>query len=184
MPLTNRDMSQAPTSILNLNNLYNGNLCAILFDALTKQNIYSICEEFWSGILLKGMEQSFTQMSVFVTAVIDDLNSLNFNTKNLTQIISDDSVFTSFEKFVQIYLLYLYITNALIFSELVDSNLNNIFDIYKFITIGYCIFGVFLFFVLLFLIQNSKSIFYRFMNFILILPTIYIIEGFIMRYLN
>lgn len=176
MPLTNTDFTTASSSIIELNNLYNVNACSVLFDSVTQKSHYDLCSMFWSSILLKGMEQSITQMSVVITSVIDDFNSLNLKTKNFTQVIADGSVFDTFEKFIQIYLLDSYKTTVKIFRELTSSNLDNIFSIYKYITIGYIIFGIFLFAFMLIFIYSSKKIFNTFMNFIAILPTIYIIE--------
>ena len=176
MPLTNTDLTIASPSIINLNDLYNQNACLVLFDPVTQTSEYNECSNFWSSILLKGMEQSITQMSVVVTSVLDDFNSLNIRSKNLAQMLSEGSAFDSFEKFIQIYLLDSYMYTVKIFRELNTTNLNKIYSMYKNIMIGYIVFGIILFGFLLYFIFDSKNIFNTFMNFIGILPTIYIME--------
>jgi len=176
MPLTNTDLTKASKSILKLNDLYNYNACEILYDSSKLPYEYNQCSNFWSSILLKGMEQSITQMSVVITSVLDDLHSLNINSKNITQVIQEGSNFDTYEKFVQIYLLDAYQYTTQIFRDLNKSNLDNIYKIYRYIMIGYIIFGIFLFFFMLYFIHNSKYIFNTFMNFIGILPMIYLME--------
>jgi hypothetical protein len=52
--------------------LYNGDSCQILFLEEIKQNLtniisqkdYDDCTVFWSAILIKGLEQSMTQMII------------------------------------------------------------------------------------------------------------------------
>lgn len=69
MPLIN-DLNSNSGSTNMLNDLYNKNACAIL--SVDEENITK-CNEFWLGILNKGMEQSITQISVIINTVIDNL---------------------------------------------------------------------------------------------------------------
>jgi len=63
-----------------LNILYNGDSCQILFlEEINKNNLtnsiaqkdYDDCTVFWSAILIKGMEQSMTQMIIEKNSVVD-----------------------------------------------------------------------------------------------------------------
>lgn len=176
MPLVNTDLTTASAPIVSLNNLYNVNSCAVLFDQKTRSADYSYCASFWSSILIKGMEQSITQMSVVVTTVLDDLHSLNLGKKSLQSVIANNSPFSGYEMFVEFYLFKAYMKTVGIFRSLNSDNLLQIYEIYKGIMIAYICFVVILFGLLYYFVYKSKYIFNTFMNFIGILPAKYLIE--------
>ena len=176
MPLINTDLTTASDIINNLNNLYNLDACSVIFDKTAEIQDYTECSKFWSSILLKGMEQSITQMSVVITSVLDDLHSLNQHTKTLEQILAAGSTFNTYEQFMELYLFKSYMKTVLIFRSLNQTNLDLIFSIYRSIMIGYICFVVVLFFFLLYFVYKSKYIFNTFMNFIGILPVKFLLE--------
>lgn len=176
MPIISTDLTAASETINNLNNLYNIDACAELFDKTKQEVDYAQCANFWSSILLKGMEQSITQMSVVITSVLDDLNSLNQNSKSLAQILQKNSVFITYEQFVELYLFNSYMKTVDIFKTLNSANLNVIYSTYQTTMIGYICFVVILFIFLLYFVYKSKFIFNTFMNFIGILPVKYLLE--------
>ena len=175
MPLINVDLTTAPTSIVNLNTLYNSNACSILFAG--DQPSIDKCSKFWSSILTKGMEQSITQMSVVVTNVLDDLRSLNDGNKALEDVIKKDSEFNSYEIFVEWYLFNGYMKTVGIFRTLETTRLSTIYNTYQSLMVGYMCFVIILFCLLLYFVYKSKSIFNNFMNFIGILPVKYLMEN-------
>lgn len=176
MPLINTDLTTASSTIISLNNLYNSDACAILFDQTTQKKDYTECSKFWSSILLKGMEQSITQMSVVITSVLDDLHSLNQNTKSLDQILQAGSTFNTYEQFVELYLFKSYMETVQIFRSLNQNNLQLIYATYRSLMIGYICFVIILFGLLLYFVFKSKFIFNTFMNFIGILPVKFLME--------
>jgi len=176
MPIISTDLSAASATINSLNNLYNVDACAELFNKTLQSTDYLQCSGFWSSILLKGMEQSITQMSVVITSVLDDLNSLNQNSKSLSQVLQSNSVFMTYEQFVELYLFNSYMKTVEIFRNLNTANLNVIFSTYQSTMIGYICFVVILFSFLLYFVYKSKIIFNTFMNFIGILPVKYLLE--------
>jgi hypothetical protein len=176
MPLINTDLNTASDAVIKLNNLYNVNSCEVLFDKKIQIDDYNYCSNFWSSILLKGMEQSITQMSVVVTTVLDDLHSLNMKKKSLQNIIAPTSPFGGYELFVEFYLFKSYMQTVEIFRSLNQDNLLKIYDIYKAIMIGYICFVLILFCLLLYFVYRSKNIFNTFMNFIGILPAKFLVE--------
>jgi len=176
MPLINIDLTTASDTINNLNNLYNNDACSIIFDKNTEQVDYSKCSMFWSSILLKGMEQSITQMSVVITSVLDDLHSLNQNSKSLDQVLAAGSTFNTYEQFVELYLFKSYMQTVGFFRILNSTNLDAIYSIYRFIMMGYICFVIILFALLLYFVFKSKYIFNTFMNFIGILPVKFLLE--------
>jgi len=68
------------------NLLYSINSCEALFKSPSDMEY---CNKFWSGVLLKGMEQAITQMGVVIGTVLDELTSLNDhnNTKMLYNLL-------------------------------------------------------------------------------------------------
>lgn len=187
MPIISTDLSSASSTIVSLNNLYNVDACSELFIKYSNASSsgvsgssysldYSECSKFWSSILLKGMEQSITQMSVVITSVLDDLNSLNQNSKSIAQILQDNSVYSTYEQFVELYLFDSYMKTKQIFKELNAANLDVIYATYQSIMIGYICFVIILFGFLLYFVYKSKFIFNTFMNFIGILPVKYLLE--------
>jgi hypothetical protein len=126
--------------------------------------------------LLKGIEQSITQMSVVITSVLDDLHSLNKNSKSLEQVLITGSTFNTYEQFVEAYLYKSYMRTVLIFRELNKTNLDLIYNVYESIMIGYMSFVFVLFSLLLYFVYKSKYIFNSFMNFIGIIPMKFLLE--------
>jgi hypothetical protein len=90
-----------------LNILYNGDSCQILFLEEIKQNLtniisqkdYDDCTVFWSAILIKGMEQSMTQMIIEKNSVVDELTALYRRDKNISEIMDKSSSYRRFEFF-------------------------------------------------------------------------------------
>ncbi len=177
MPIISTDLTAASNVINSLNNLYNIDACAELFDKNILDNPdYKQCAGFWSSILLKGMEQSITQMSIVITSVLDDLNSLNQNSKSLSQILQKNSVFMTYEQFMELYLFNSYMKTVEIFKNLNNSNLKVIYATYQSTMIGYICFVIILFGFLIYFVYKSKNIFNTFMNFIGIFPVKYLLE--------
>ena len=149
------------------NLLYSNNACESLFDSSSDMNY---CKIFWSGVLLKGMEQSITQMGVVIGTVLDELASLNDlnNTKMLYNLL-DHSSYIIYEQFIEYYLLKSYNETNYIFRDLREETINSIIKVMRYISIG-------LFVFLTIFIYNSKNTLNSFMNFIGILPSHYLSE--------
>ena len=173
MPLVN-NLNSASQSTKDLNNLYNSDACQILFP--DDENEYDICSNFWSSILVKGMEQSITQMSVIINTVIDELNSLKNGNKEFEELIDPSSSFSQYELFVEYYLFKSYMKTVNIFYDFRVSKLNSTKKIFYGILYGYIAGAIVLFFILLCFVYSSKYVFNSFLNFIGILPVKYLIE--------
>jgi hypothetical protein len=172
MPLIN-DLDSNSGSTNMLNDLYNKNACAILF---TDEENITKCNEFWSGILNKGMEQSITQMSVIINTVIDNLILLNSNNYSFAELIGVNSSWASYEEFVEYYLFLSYMKTVDIFAEFRESKLNGTKKTFKTILYAYIVGSVLLFFVMIYFVYSSKYVFNSFLNFIGILPVTYLME--------
>ena len=174
MPLVN-NLNGASEATNELNNLYNSDACLVLFTDNSSAE-YQSCSTFWSSILVKGMEQSITQMSVVINTVIDELNSLNMGKKKFEDIVSNESSFSQYELFVEYYLFKSYMKTVDLFSVLKEAKVNSIYNIFRVILYCYVVGVVILFFVLLYFVYSSKFVFNTFLNFIGILPVKYLIE--------
>jgi hypothetical protein len=158
-----------------LNTLYSGDSCSILFENSSSSE-YSICSNFWSSILVKGMEQSITQMSVVLNTVIDELNSVKNGIKKVEDIISKGSAYNQFEFFVEYYLLLSYWESSDIFNQLKTLKIDSIFKIYLVIMIAYFVVSLIMIIFVIKVVYSSRDVLNSFLNFIGIFPIKYIIE--------
>ena len=175
MPLVN-DLNGASESANDLNNLYNSDACEVLFGKEANQKEYNLCSNFWSSILVKGMEQAITQMSVIINTVIDELNSLSKGTKEFSELIAPSSSLSQYEFFVEYYLFKSYMKTVNIFYDFRVKKLNSTKKIFLGILYGYIVGAIVLFFILIYFVYSSKYVFNSFLNFIGILPVKYLIE--------
>ncbi len=155
-----------------LNILYNGDSCQILFNNNNGSELlqYDFCSKFWSSILLKGMEQSITQMIIEKNSVIDELNSLYRGDKDITQIMFKESSFRNFEFFLQFYFLQAFWKTSELFDDIKLLYIKDISNTYLVIMIAYMIVTFILVFVIRAVIASSRKVFNSFLNFIVILP--------------
>ena len=154
--------------------LFNDNTCKLLADN-DDENL--ICEKFWSGILLRGMEQAIIQMGGIISSVLDELDSLNdvTNQKTLLSLMNKSS-FIIYEQFMEFYLLKAYKININLFTDLRQQKINASIKKLTMFLIVFIIIIVVLFGLFLFFIYDSKNLFNSFLNFICILPSKYISE--------
>ncbi len=159
-----------------LNVLYNSDSCSIFFPNYKDENSsdffqYDQCGKFWSSILMKGMEQSITQMIIEKNSVLDELNSLYRKERNITEIMKKTSAYREFEFFVQFYFLKAFWKTSVIFDQLKIVYINGVSRTYLIIMIAYMIITLILVFVIRAVIASSRRIFNSFLNFIVILPS-------------
>ena len=85
MPIISEAGDEDDASIASqLNHLYNSDACTYLFKDMNDGGTSIIkCQQFWNGIISKGMEQALTQMSVSISSVLDEIKSIN--NKNVTK---------------------------------------------------------------------------------------------------
>ena len=158
-----------------LNQLYNGDLCYLLFVNDSTRD-YANCKEFISSILLKGMEQAIIQMGVMINNVIDEL-SLITNLAGFNNTVNGNSTnFKKYELFIEYYLLLAYLKNEEIFDNLgTDENKNISFTTIKIIII-YSVVYLVLFVLLIYFIFRYKYIYNSLFNFIAILSVKFIVD--------
>ena len=161
-------------NINNFNLLYSGNACKILTNTVLDMEY---CEKYWSGILLKGMEQAITHMGVIISSILNELQVLK-EIKNPVVLFSlmNQSSFITYEQFTEYYLLRAYNKTTYIFRYLRDERLKSIINVMKYIIFVYAIVSIFLFIVLFLFVSNYKYIFNLFLNFAGIFPAQYLSE--------
>ena len=154
--------------------LFTENSCNILF---SKKEEIAICENFWAGILVRGLEQAITQMGVIIGPVLDELESLN-DIKNEIALynLMEQSSFVVYEQFVEYYLLKSYNKTSFIFKSLRKEKSKAIIEKKKIVLIIFLIISVILFGIFIFFIYSLKNLFNSFLNFICILPLKYLSE--------
>ena len=172
LPLT-KSKAYNKKTVEKLTSLYNDNACKILEE--NNEEGYNLCANFLSGILLKGMEQSITQLGIIINSARDELEELKKGTRDLRNLLKN-SFFAQFEDFVGHFMMVTYFKTAEIYNELRQQKLAYILSMFN--TIFFICFTiiVILFVILIYFINNSNVIFNSFFNFIAILPNKYINE--------
>lgn len=154
--------------------LYSENACKVLVE---ESRDIRYCSQYWSGVLLKGMEQSITHMGVVIEQIINELETLNlFNTPTVLYNLINESVFITYEQFMEYYMLRAYNQTTYIFKDLREEKLDSIFNAINYIFLIYIVGLILLFIVLNYILYSYKYILNTFLNFIGILPIQYIYE--------
>jgi hypothetical protein len=169
---SNSDFKQE--TIAKFNSLYSDNLCEQLIDDISE---IPYCENFWSGVLSKGLEQSIAQMGVIIGTVIDELNSVNDpkNVKTLKSLI-EKSAFIEYVQFCQYYLFKAFNETSNIFTEFSKEKINKKMKIIGIILMVYIIITIILFILQVYFVYSFNYLFSSFINFIGILPIKYLSE--------
>ena len=162
------------------NQLYNAEACEYLFKNSTDPEIsISKCQEFWNGIISKGMEQALTQMSVSISSVLDEIKSLNNQTvekKDIMSLFSTDSYFIKFHFFMEYYFYEAYLKTAKLFNSLRALIVEDIKNKYIILLILYLIVSILLFVLINIYIHSIKSRFNSFLYFIAVFPLKFLVE--------
>ena len=156
-----------------LKQLYNGNLCLLLFLNETTPD-YINCKEFISSILLKGMEQAIIQIGVMINNVIDELSLISDKQDFNATVFENSTNFKKYEFFIEYYLLLSYLKNEEIFNNLRVDETKNVSNSTTRIIIIYLVGYVVLFFLLIYFIFVYKYIYNSLFNFIVILSVKFI----------
>ena len=161
------------TNLKLLEQLYNGNLCLLLFLNETS-NDYINCKGFISSILLKGMEQAIIQIGVMINNVIDELSLINNEQDFNSTVFGNSTNFEKYEFFIEYYLLLSYLKNEEIFNNLRVDEIKNVSNSTTRIIIIYLVGYVVLFLLLIYFIFVYKYIYNSLFNFIVILSVKFI----------
>ena len=151
-----------------LTQLYNGDLCLLLFNNITSKD-YQFCKEFLSSILLKGMEQAIIQMGVLINSVIDEINLINNESDFNYTVKGNNTNFKKYEAFIEYYLLLSYLKNEEIFNSFRIDETQHFSNLTMKIIITYFVVYLVLFVLLCYIIFMYKYLSISLFNFIAIL---------------
>ena len=154
------------------NEIFSNNVCTLIMDP----SRLNYCEEFWSGVLVKGLEQGLMQMNVIISSVIDELKSLNDDKNKTLLSLIQDSSFIEYTHFSEFYLYKIFSQYNFVIYDFRQQKLNSIIKLIKLVTIIYIIISLFLFILLIYFVYSFNSLFNSFLNFIGIFPPKYICE--------
>ena len=155
-----------------MENLYIDDSCKILTN---ETNEYNYCANIFSSILTKGLEQAIIQMSIMITNVIDELNSLK-KEKNLKDIYSGNSSYFNYEMFMGYYMLESFLLTQTIFDDFRNDEKQAIYKKNDIILFFYFIFYLIMIICLFCFIYSYKKTENSFLNFIGILPSKFIFD--------
>ena len=166
------DSSYKNETLENFTELFNGDACKIL----SKNQIeYSYCDQFWNGILKKGIEQTISRIGIIISTIIQELESINNGALPFNNVIISSN-FNLYELFIYFYYQRVYRITDDIFWILRNEKLDSILKILKRVLIVYIIISFFLFIYLYYSVFNIKRLLNSFLNFIGILPSKFIYE--------
>ena len=167
----NSDLNEE--TINNFSKVFQNNACEIL---IQYSNEMEYCRNFWSGVLVKGLEQAIIQMDIIIGTVIDELKSLN-DKNNITLLrLMTESSYIQYVQFNAFYLYRAYLNKFEIFDEFNNQKLNGIIKGLKILFLFYIIISLVLFTLLIYFVYSYNSLFNSFLNFVGIFPTKYIFE--------
>ena len=160
-------------TISNFSKVFQNNACEIL---IQYSNEMEYCKSFWSGVLVKGLEQAIIQMDIIIGTVIDELKSLNEKDNITLYGLMSGSSYIEYVQFNTFYLYRAYLNKYEIFGEFNNQKLNVIIKGIKILFLFYIIISLFLFSLLIYFVYSYNSLFNSFLNFVGIFPTRYIFE--------
>ena len=149
-----------------INKLFNDNACEILTQ---DSSDYEYCENLFSSILTKGIEQATVQMSIILSNCIDELVSLK-KYNNFNNIFLSNTSYYNYEIFMGYYMYNSFILTQTTFKDFRNKEKASV---NKSILVNLFINGIFFLFLIIFsiyFIYDYKNVENSFLNFIGILP--------------
>ena len=171
MKITNNNKYSAE-SLKMLDDIYNNNACPILSNSIV-HNI--ICENLFSSILTKGMEQAIVQMSIIITSCVDELHSLKEKTTILDLYNTTNNYF-SYEIFVGEFMLESFLKTQTIFEIFRNDEKTYIYKINRIILFIFCCVYLIFIIAMICIIYSYKNVINSFFNFIGIIPAKFIAD--------
>ena len=169
--IRNNKYSEEPLKLMD--KLYNNNACQILSN--NNNATYKVCEDLFSSILTKGMEQAIVQMNIIITSSVDEINSLKEN-KTLYDLYLRNSIYSDYEILVGEFMLESFLKTQNIFEILRLDEKSYIFKTYKICLFVFCIIYLIFLIFMIYYIYSYKNVINSFFNFIGILPAKFITD--------
>ena len=155
--------------------LYSVDACKIISNE-TNDTDYPFCENIFSAILTKGLEQAIVQMSLIITNCIEELESLKKYNSSLESLYNSNTSYSNYEIFVGYYMLESFLITQKAFEIFRSEEKKSIYTVINIIMVLYLFIFIILTSFLVYLIYAYKKIENSFLNFIGILPSKFIVD--------
>ena len=156
--------------------LFSENACKILNDR-SLDNFKEKCDNFWSGVIARGMEQTIIHMDNLINTIIDEIKILSDRTNNITLFeILGQSTFIEYEQFMQYYMMKAFLKSDEIIKDLLFQKITVIISKTKILLIVYLIIAIIAFGGFLYTTYDGKTFVNSFIYFICIFPAKYLSE--------
>ena len=157
-----------------LYNLFYGNICDLLF---SEDNLnYNICLNLWDGILTQGIEQSIIQFGIEIYNILEDLNNINSGKQSINNIFNITGSLGISEIFNIFILLPANNLCEYLLEIIRQGKVNSINKTFNYILYIFLIAIIICGFIAFFFIKKIKDNFNSFLNFIGIIPILYLSE--------
>ena len=150
--------------------LYNGDACTIITNNTIEQ---SVCNNTFSSILTRGIEQSIVQMGIVITSLLDELISVK-SIDQLKILFNTSSNYQSYESFMSKFLLKAFWETQDIFEVFREDKKGDILRINNIMLVLFIIVDLLIFSFLIYFIYSYVAVLNSFLNFIGILPSKFI----------
>ena len=161
------------SSVKQLKELYNGNVCNILYDETN--NLYSECLNFWSSILIQGLENTIIEFGLKINELKNYFIDWNNGIVTAEKVYESD-LFFEFEYFIIYFFSDAFYKTIELMSDLRIQKIHSIDKLFKLTLILYMVLIFLLYLLLIFLVHKMKKNFNKFLNFVAIIPIQYIRE--------
>ena len=154
--------------------LYYSDMCQLLYSNLPP--ILQNCNDFCSGIIKQGLEQTITQLGIELNTILEDFIQINQGYKTLTQVNDITGTLGQIEVFINYFFINAYVKTKDIFHLIKNDKINYFRKLCNFINIIFTFCNFVLMFIIVIFIYSGKNNLNSFLNFIGIFPIKYIIE--------
>ena len=154
--------------------LYYSDMCQLLYPDLPP--ILQNCNDFWSGIIKQGLEQTITQLGIELNTILEDFIQINQGYKTLTQVNDITGTLGQIEVFINFFFINAYAKTKDIFHLIKNDKINYFRKLCNFINIIFTFCNFVLMFIIVIFIYSGKNNLNSFLNFIGIFPIQYLSE--------
>ena len=157
-----------------LKELYNGNICNILYNDTNK--LYNECKYWWSGILLQGLEATIIEFSLKITELQNYYKDWKNGITTAEEVYNSD-LFFDLEYFIIFFFSDAFYKTIELMSDLRIQKIKVIENLFELTLVWYICLILLLNLLLVLLIYRFKKFFNKFLNFIGIIPIEYLYEN-------
>jgi hypothetical protein len=154
-----------------LYNLYNNDACKIVYPGQSN----SSCEQFWSGVMSNGLQQTIVEMGSRFSVLIDQFSLIRTKKLYLEDLLKSND-WEEYDYFIIYYLYDFFDKSRNLFNNLRFEEVYKYKQIYRIVFSFYLLLDCIILFIMIYFIYSAISLFNSFLNFIAIIPTKIIIQ--------